>query len=75
MNRSDIIDVEYIPGTVFVKKAICKLCGEKVFEVPNDSTLAQVAIEAKGLAAHLEFRHNLMITFMKCSDPSCLKSH
>ena len=75
MGRNDIIDVEYIPGTVFVKKAVCKLCGEKVFEVPDKSTMARVAVEAKGLAAHFEFRHGLAITFMKCSDPSCGKSH
>lgn len=75
MNAQDILDVELMPGTKFVKRILCKLCGERVFEVSDNPSLAEIDIERAGVAAHMEFRHGLALSTVKCSDQKCLGDH
>jgi len=70
-----VTTVELIPGTNFAKRITCKLCGELVFEVSDRPTEAEVNVQIAGFHAHLEFRHNLAMERVACSDPKCQGDH
>lgn len=75
MNAQDIFNIEVWPGTKYAKKITCKLCGEKIYEVGDNPSQAELDCEAVGVGAHLEFRHNMTLTVVKCDDPQCLWDH
>lgn len=75
IDASKILKIERIPGTRLAKRIFCIECNEKIFEVSDDPTQAEVDREQLGAAAHLEFRHGLEVTTVKCDDPGCLGNH
>lgn len=58
--------VDLIPGTRFMKRLVCRLCGQRVYEVSEKPSEAEVNREVVGLRAHFEFSHGLAIEFYKC---------
>lgn len=67
------LKIELIPGTRFAKRIVCTLCNEQIFSVTDHPTQAEMDIEATGVGAHMEFRHGLTLTLVKCDDPKCLE--
>jgi hypothetical protein len=75
INIADLLQVEYYPGSEIVKKLTCTACKETVFSISDHPTQAELDRESVGFQAHLELRHGLAVTKVKCSDQKCLKCH
>jgi len=71
----NFVDATVLPGTRFLTKAVCKLCGETVFNAGLDSTGPEIDRETLGMAAHFEFSHGFVVKTFKCEDPGCLEEH
>jgi hypothetical protein len=68
-----IIEVlELVPSTPYARKIRCKLCGETVFDLKDDSSEKNISLEMAGLAAHMSIRHQITVEHHKCNDPNCL---
>lgn len=73
MNGLDLVDLEYLPGTEMVRAIRCRKCGETVGQADVDAgDIDKLAIS---MSAHFEIRHQIAVSFLKCSDPSCTKAH
>jgi hypothetical protein len=66
-----ILEAETIRGTRFLKKASCKLCGQKVFEVGEHPSQAELDRESIGLKAHFDIAHGIIVILESCSDRHC----
>lgn len=57
------------------RKVTCVPCCQIVFSLPDKPTDSQRLLEGKGLAAHLEFAHDMVAFYGRCPDPECKKFH
>ncbi|HVE41518.1 MAG TPA: hypothetical protein VNM14_16625 [Planctomycetota bacterium] len=62
---------EYRGTTNAGKTVTCVPCGEVVFDLPDEPTVAQRRAEGVRLAAHLEFAHDMVVRLGKCADAGC----
>lgn len=72
---SEVLDIDIFPGTRFMRKAVCKLCGEKIYEVGRHALQAEIGREFVGLILHLELSHNFIVSWHRCSNTECGKTH
>jgi hypothetical protein len=71
----EITKVEFVPGTNFARKIICKLCGDLVYEIRENPRDAELAIEVIRMTLHMELQHNVFVITDDCTDPKCGKKH
>ena len=64
--------VELITCTPFARKIRCKLCGDTVFQVSDNSTQSELDAEMVRMSAHFAIQHEINIESHKCSDPNCV---
>lgn len=57
------------------RKVTCVPCCQIVFSLPDKPTDQERLREGKGLAAHLEFAHDMVAFYGRCYDLACRKFH
>lgn len=75
IDLSKVLRIETIPGTKLAKRIFCIQCNEKIFEVDDNPTQADLEREQLGMSAHFEFCHGLTTVRVPCDDPKCLGDH
>jgi hypothetical protein len=57
------------------RRVTCLVCDQIVFQLPPNPTDEERLREGKGLAAHLEFAHDMVVFYGRCPDRACKKFH
>ena len=70
-----ITEVEFVPGTNFARKIVCKLCGDIIYEINENPRDAELAIEVVRMTLHMQLQHSIFVISVDCRDPKCGKKH
>lgn len=69
----EIVEVmELISCTPFARRIRCKLCGDTVFQVNDNSSQSEIDAEMTRLSTHFAIQHQIDVQHHKCDDPNCL---
>jgi hypothetical protein len=67
----EICDPEFFPRTNFIRRAVCRLCRETCYEVPDATSQSVINVEIVRLKAHFEIAHGIPIITVKSANPTC----
>ncbi len=65
----------FLGNTKITKTAVCNLCNEVIYNLPDNPTKAEVSRELDGAILHLELRHGFRVDKVHCTDPRCVGGH
>lgn len=64
--------MELVTCTPFARKIRCRLCGDVVFLVNDNSSQGEIDAEMARMTAHFSLHHDIRLDSHKCSDPNCV---